>query len=172
MADQENETEDVVEASGGGLKKMLLFGGIAVAFLAAGIFAGPAVMNMVSGSADETEEADVAAEPTSGPALYTSLHPPIIVNFKDAAGDPHFMQITMEVMAREQTVINSVREHVAVIRNSLILLYSSAIYEEVTTPDGKQKMLADGLAAIQKVLTDTTGEPGVEAVYFTSLVIQ
>ena len=79
--------------------------------------------------------------------------------------------MTMEVMARDQGVINSVREHTAVIRNNLILLYSSAVYEEITTREGKEQMLADGLAEIQSVMEEL-GESGVEAVYFTSLVIQ
>ena len=82
------------------------------------------------------------------------------------------MQITMEVMARDQGVINAVREHTPVIRNALILLYSGAVYDEVTTLDGKEKMLADGLEKIQGVMTEQIGEPGVEAVYFTALVIQ
>jgi flagellar FliL protein len=75
-------------------------------------------------------------------------------------------------MARDQNVINLVREHVAVIRNSLILLYSSAVFEEVATRAGKEKMLADGLAEIQKVMAATAGVGGIEAVYFTSLIIQ
>ncbi len=120
------------------------------------------------------EDAEAAAEaaPSADPALYTSLHPPLVVNFKDSLGDSHFMQITMEVMSRDQNAINAVREHVAVIRNNLILLYSGVIYDEITTREGKEKMLADGLAEIQQVMTEQTGEPGVEAVYFTALVIQ
>ena len=173
MADEENVTEEAPEKSGGGLTKMLMLGGGALALLAVGMFAGPAVMNMISPpEPEETAEAEEAAAPTSGPALYTSLHPPIVVNFKDEIGDAHFMQITMEVMSRDQGVINSVREHTAVIRNALILLYSRAVYEEVTTPEGKEQMLADGLVAVQEVMQETIGEPGVEAVYFTNLVIQ
>lgn len=169
MADEENTNEQTEEKSGG-MGKMIMIGGIAVVMLVVGIFAGPAIMNMISPPPEETETAE--AEPTDGPALYTSLHPPIVVNFQDAVGDPHFMQITMEVMARDQEVINAVREHAAAIRNSLILLYSNAVYEEITTLDGKEKMLEDGLVKIQEVMTATTGDPGVEAVYFTSLVIQ
>ena len=60
----------------------------------------------------------------------------------------------------------------AVVRNSLILLYSSAVYEEVTTRDGKEKMLTDGLAEIQRVMDETAGVSEIEAIYFTSLVIQ
>lgn len=167
--------EDVIENTApaepsGGMMKKLLFAGIGLVVIGAAVFAG---MTLLGGDTPAEDEALVEeAGPASGPALYTSLHPPLVVNFKDSLGDPHFMQITMEVMARKQTTINSVREHTPVIRNSLILLYSGVIYEEITTREGKEQMLADGLAEIQKVMTEQIGEPGVEAVYFTALVIQ
>lgn len=168
MAEEENQTEGAAES--GGMKKMLILGGIGLVLVGAGVFAG---MTFLGGD-EPAEDSAVAEEatPASGPALYTSLHPPLVVNFKDSAGDSHFMQMTMEVMARDQNVINSVREHAAVIRNNLILLYSGAIYDEITTRAGKEKMLEDGLAEVQKVMTEQIGEPGVEAVYFTALVIQ
>jgi flagellar FliL protein len=168
MADEENATEDAAQ-SGGGMMKKLIFAGIGLLLVGGGIFAGM----MFMGGDEPAEDEEVAeAAPVDEPALYTSLHPPLVVNFKDSVGDAHFMQVTMEVMARDQNVINSVREHTPVIRNGLILLYSGAIYEEVTTREGKEKMLADGLAEIQSVMTEQIGEPGVEAVYFTALVIQ
>ena len=169
MAEEANE-EQAAPESGGGMTKKLIFAGIGLVLIGAGVFGG---MTFFGG--EEPAVADGIAEegaPKSDPALYTSLHPPLVVNFKDSVGDSHFMQITMEVMARDQGVINSVREHTAVIRNALILLYSGAVYEEVTTREGKEQMLADGLAEIQEVMTEQIGEPGVEAVYFTALVIQ
>ena len=168
MADEENTSEETEEKSGG-MGKMIMLGGIAVVMLVVGVFAGPAIKNMISPPPEE-EVAEV--EPSAGPPIYTSLHPPIVVNFKDEAGDAHFMQITMEVMSRDQGVINAVREHTAAVRSGLILLYSGAVYEEVTTNEGKEKMLSDGLAKVQEVMTEITGDGGVEAVYFTSLVIQ
>ncbi|MGI9248392.1 MAG: flagellar basal body-associated FliL family protein [Woeseiaceae bacterium] len=168
MAEEENATENA-EKSGGMMKK-LMFAGIGLALVGAGVVGG---MTFFGGDAPaEGEELVEEAAEASDPALYTSLHPPLVVNFKDSVGDSHFMQITMEVMARDQNVINSVREHTPVIRNSLILLYSGVIYDEITTRGGKEQMLADGLAEIQKVMTEQIGEPGVEAVYFTALVIQ
>ncbi len=169
MADEANETEVAAE-SGGGMMKKLMLGGIALLLVGAGVFAGMTFLGDEEPAEDEAAaEVAVVAE---GPALYTSLHPPLVVNFKDSLGDAHFMQITMEVMTRDQNVANAVREHTPVIRNELILLFSSAIYDEVTTRNGKEKMLADGLAVIQEVMTQQIGEPGVEAVYFTALVIQ
>lgn len=169
MAEEANETENA-EAQGGGLMKKLMFAVGALVLVGAGVFAG---MTFLGGDAPaEGDEVAEEAEVASAPALYTSLHPPLVVNFRDAAGDSHFMQVTMEVMARDQDVINAVREHTPVIRNALILLYSGAIYDEVSTRDGKKQMLADGLEEIRAVMTDQIGEPGVEAVYFTALVIQ
>jgi flagellar FliL protein len=168
MAD---ETEEVAAPEeGGGMMKKLIMIGVAVALLGGGVFAGMQFFGKEE-AADGEEVAEEVEEPSS-PPMYTSLHPPLVVNFKDSVGDAHFMQITMEVMAREQTIINSVREHTPVIRNALILLFSSAVYEEITTREGKEKMLADGLQEIQAVMMAQIGEPGVEAVYFTALVIQ
>lgn len=173
MADDENTEAAAEEAKGGGMKKMIVYGAIGLVLIAIGIFAGPAVMNMISPPADvEGEGEGVAAEVPDGPPIYQSLHPPLVVNFKDEEGDAHFMQITMEVMSRDQGVINRVRDNVAVIRNALILLYSGAILEEIETRAGKEQMLEDGLEEIERVMVETTGEGGVEALYFTALVIQ
>lgn len=174
MAEEDNETEIGGEAgaeNGGGMMRKLMFVAGALALLGGGVVAG---MTLLSGDepAEGEEVVEEEAAVSDAPALYTSLHPPLVVNFKGADGDSHFMQVTMEVMARDQGVINAVREHTPVVRNALILLYSGAVYEEVSTREGKKQMLADGLAEIRDVMTQQIGEPGVEAVYFTALVIQ
>ncbi len=170
MAEEDTETENVAEQKGG-MMKMIVFGVVGLVLLGGGMFAGMTFMGKDE-PADGEEAAEVA-EPAKGPAIYQSLHPPLVVNFRDEMGDAHFMQITMEVMSRDQDLINAVRENIPVIRNGLILLYGQSVYEEVTTREGKEKMLADGLAEIQRIMTDETGDgSGVEAVYFTALVIQ
>ena len=82
------------------------------------------------------------------------------------------MQITLEVLSRDQVIIDEVRNHAAVIRNSLILMYGSVNYDFVTTREGKEKMLADALEEIRGIIERETGETGVEAVFFTNLIIQ
>ena len=172
MADEENQQEAPQEKSGGA-KKMIIFGVAGLVLVAIGIFAGPAVMNVISPPEEpETEASEGAADVPVGPAIYQSLHPPLVVNFKDAYGDPHFMQVTMEVMGRDQEAVNAVREHIPAIRNALILMFGQAKYEEVITREGKEKMLEDARNEIQSVMTEQIGEPGIEEVYFTALVIQ
>jgi flagellar protein FliL len=170
MAEEAEENEIVTEPESGGVMKMLVLGIGALALIGAGVFTGMTFFGEEAPA--EGEELVEETAPAKGPALYTSLHPPLVINFKDRAGDSHFMQVTMEVMARDQGIINAVRKHTPVIRNALILLYSGAVYDEVSTRDGKKQMLADGLAEIQGVMTQQMGEPGIEAVYFTALIIQ
>ena len=66
MAEEDNATEAAAEAAGGGKMKMIIFAVIGLVLVAIGIFAGPAVMNMISPPEPET---DVAAEPVSGPPI-------------------------------------------------------------------------------------------------------
>jgi flagellar protein FliL len=162
-----NEIQAGAVKNEGGMKRAMIAGGAAIILIILGIFAGPMVRNVVSGPPAEAQAADTARA-----ALYTSLHPPLVVNFKDNFGDSHYMQVTMEVMARDQKVIDAVKNHTPVIRNALILLYGNVDYDAVTTRAGKEKMLADGLKEIQNIMTEQTGDAAVEAVYFTSLIIQ
>ena len=111
---------------------------------------------------EETAEADSEEAEKAKPELFASLHPPLVVNFKDALGDAHYMQITMEVMAREQAVIDAVKNHIPVIRNGLILLYGESVYEEVITTEGKEKMLEDGLGKVQELMSTRTDEGNIE----------
>lgn len=168
----EEETDIEAPAKGGGMGKTLILAGAGLVLVALGIFVGP----MLLGGGDEPaegEDGEFAEAPSSGPPIYQSLHPPLVVNFQSETGNAHFMQITMEVMSRDQGAINAVREHTPVIRNGLILLYGNAVYEAVTTREGKEQMLADGLAEIRRILDeqDSNGD-AVEALYFTALVIQ
>ncbi|MDJ0757798.1 MAG: flagellar basal body-associated FliL family protein [Woeseiaceae bacterium] len=177
---EETGTQEVAEEEekGGGMMKKLLLAVAALALVGVGAFVG---LMFMGGDAEAPLDEDgnpieaEAEEPASkgdGPTFYTNLAPPLVVNFKDRLGDPHVMQVTLEVMARDQATINEVREHIPIIRNALILLYSGYIYEDVSTREGKEMMLADGLAEIQRVMTQRIGKPAIEEVYFTGLVIQ
>lgn len=168
MTDDEQDAE-VVSAPKSGGRKLLIGSAIGV-LLAAGIAVAVMFTNEPPSEGDGDSAVAAASKPQA--AFYLSLHPPLVVNLTDAFGAAHFMQITLEVMARKQDVINAVRDHTPAIRNSLILLYGSEKYEDVVTREGKEKMLADGLAEIRKIMKEQSGISGVEAVYFTSLIIQ
>lgn len=187
MADADSEVEQAPGKTGGGLLAKLVLGVLALVLIGLGAFVGPMILERVSGDAgagteggdaaavaDAADAADAAeAGPAgNGPAIFQSLLPPLVINIKDADGDVHFMQMSLEAMSRQQHVINAMREHTPVIRNNLILLYGSALYESVITREGKEALLADGLAEIQSIMRPHIGDGRVEALYFTDLIIQ
>ncbi len=167
MAGEQDQTAESQEGRKGGKAKLFIILGVSIVMLAAG---GYFVTQYFAG---EPADGDAALdEPKNDPALFAGLHPPLVVNFKDEAGDTHFMQISLEVMARDQKIIDSVKEHAAVIRNNLILMFGSVNYRDVISREGKEQMLADALLEVQQIIEAETGETGVEAVYFTNLIVQ
>ncbi len=171
MADDESDQQEGEAPKKGGAMKWIIIGVLVVALGAGGWFAYSTFMV-------EEEEAELAegeeAEPevSDSPALFAPLLPPLVVNFTDEYGDAHFMQVTLEVMARDQMIIDHVKNHAAVIRNEMILSFSNVNYESVITREGKQELLDNALVQIQDIIETETGETGVEAVYFTGLIIQ
>jgi len=104
-------------------------------------------------------------------AIYYKMDPPFVVNFGGESGN-RFLQVTIELMTYDQDVIPAVEQHMPVIRNNIVFLLSSLKYEDINTLEGKQKLRVDTLEEVRKVLKDKIGKPGVEEVYFTSIVMQ
>ena len=169
MAEENTEAE-----AKGGKGKMIMIVVGAVVLLAAGIFAGPMVQKMMGGE-EATAEASAdapAEEPQGKDAISEGIHPPLLINFIDERGKGRFLQISLELLTRDQAVVDAIKAHSPVIRNNLILLYGDIQYGDVSTREGKAKMLEMALTEINSILEEQTGQQGVEAVYFTNLVVQ
>jgi flagellar protein FliL len=110
-------------------------------------------------------------ESTSSEVVYLPLDPPFVVNFANPES-ARFLQVSMEVMAHGAAVIEDVKKHMPVIRNNLVLLLSRQDYQTLISHEGKEQIRVAALAEIQKIMNDHTGKTGVEAVYFTSFVMQ
>lgn len=105
------------------------------------------------------------------PALYFAFDPPFVVNFDDAE-QVRFLQLQVQVMARDATVIEAVQRHDPMIRNSLLLLLNGRDYQALMTRAGKEALRAECLKTVQELLRRETGKAGVEDLYFTSFVVQ
>lgn len=104
-------------------------------------------------------------------AIYYKLDPPFVVNFQGSTGN-RFLQVTIELMTYDPEVVPAIEQHMPVIRNNIVFLLSSVNYDQISTLEGKQKLRADTLSEIQKIMKDKIGKPGIEEVYFTSIVMQ
>lgn len=131
---------------------------------------------------DGASSAEAAGEPVkkkdekkeskqSKMSVYYKFDPPFVVNFQGPTGN-RFLQVTIELMTYDPDVVPAIEQHMPVIRNNLVFLLSSVNYDQISTLEGKQKLRADCLTEIQRILKEKIGKPGVEEVYFTSLVMQ
>ena len=104
------------------------------------------------------------------PPIYYSLDDPFIVNLSSQG--TRFLQVTVEVMTRDEKVIEAVQRHRPLLRNNLLLLFSAATPASIGSSDGKEELRRAALSEMQGVLT-SLGEPAeLEDLYFTSLVVQ
>lgn len=103
-------------------------------------------------------------------SAFYAIDPPLVINFEDGAA-VRFLQISMEVMAKDQQSIDSVQKNVPLIRNNLLLLMSNRDYQSLMSRDGKEKLRQEALAEIRAV-QQKQGGADVEDVLFTSFVVQ
>jgi flagellar protein FliL len=106
------------------------------------------------------------------PAQYVKLDPPFVVNF-EAKGLMRFLQVTVEVMTRDPVTAEIITKNDPMIRNDLIMLFGNQQYESISTREGKDKLRAEALATVSKVIDAEGGEgKKVEQLFFTSFVMQ
>lgn len=112
-----------------------------------------------------------AETPKTAP-IYYKFDPAFVVNFGGETS-ARYLQVTVEAMSRDQMVLDDLKNDEPAVRNDLVLLFSSQDNNVLMTSEGKEKLRATTLDTIRKVLT-ANGAKGqeIEAVYFTSFVIQ
>ena len=196
--EDDNENEEKKKGKGSIVTKILLFGILplmtAVILVVGGLFVAGVIPGDSGGSQsseaeeggedgeedvegeedgeDEGEEGEEGDEDEEHQAaVYIPVDPAFVVNFA-SQGKARFLQVTVEVMTRDAGVTEKINLHMPVIRNNLMLLLSSQSYDDVSTLEGKESLREEALEVIQEILEEETGDPGIEAVYFTSFVMQ
>ena len=162
MAEEENSAE-----SGQSKSKLLII--IIIVLLVLLIGGGVAAFMMISGQGSSETEAN--AEPVQMPAIYFDLKPPFVVNFQQN-GRQRYVQMSLTVLARQESAISALTTHMPQVRNNLVLLLSTQDFEILRSPEGKEELRTQLLDEMRKILLEETGEPGIEQVLFTNFVMQ
>ncbi len=120
-------------------------------------------------AAATTEKA--TATDAGKPELYLALEPAFVVTFRD--GDAlRYLQVGVTLMAHDPKALTVAKEADPVVRDGLVALFSSQEFEVISEPAGREKLQVDALATVRKIVQKRLGEPGIDALYFTSFVIQ
>ncbi len=153
-------------APAGGNKKLIIIAAAVV--LLAAIGGGVAVM--LKGG-DKKAEAEHAEEAVVHEPVYIDIKPEFVINFSDRAGRSKYLKCELSVVTKEPEIEKAVEKHMPAIRNALVLLLSRQVFEDLQPNEGKEKLRADALAAVQGVLQAQSGKPGIEDLFFSNFVM-
>lgn len=180
MADEEQGGDDLEQGDAkkkGGKGKLIVFIVAAVLLLGGGAGAGLYFTGALTPDAqtasedDEDFEDEDEEEEAKGEAIYVDLHPAFTVNLQGKS-KARFLQASVQVLTREPEVEQQIKQHAPMIRNKLVMLFSAKTSQELRTLEGKESLQNEARSAIENVLKAERGEGGVEAVFFTSFVMQ
>ncbi|WAC43617.1 flagellar basal body-associated protein FliL [Pseudomonas sp. SL4(2022)] len=163
------------EAKPAGKMKLIIIIAIAV-LLAVGLSAGGTwffLSKKDDGAADKAKE-EVAAEPAAPvkqAAIYEELAPAFVVNFNHQ-GRARYMQVSVALMTRDQVALDALKIHMPVLRNRLVMLFSSQDFASLISPVGKEMLRQQATASVQELAEKEVGKVTVEQVLFTNLVLQ
>jgi len=120
------------------------------------------------GGTPPAAEAPAAAE-AAGEPIYLGMDP-FVVNF-DHRGSIRYLQVELEVMARREETIGTVRHNMPAVRNRLIMLFSGQDFDVLRTVEGKEALRQAVLEAVNDVI-GLSGRDRVEEAFFTGFVLQ
>lgn len=180
-------------------KKMIMVIGGAVLLVLLSVGGTVGVLKFMSpqGSKSAAEEAPKAAheEETAveSPVIYYALKPSFTVNY-DVNGRQRFLQTELTFAYRDESLTKTIELHMPAVRNSLVLLLSSQVFDDLQTVEGKEKLREDALEAVQEILAKEQADafvrlsskekekykkehgrgeaPNVDQILFTNFVMQ
>lgn len=111
-----------------------------------------------------------AAKPLP-PPQYIALEPSFVVNL----GDPdsvRYLQADLQLQTRDADTAAAIVLHMPVIRNKLLLLFGQQTSQQLNGRNGKEHLQAQALAEVKNTLKAQNAPNKVDALLFTSIVIQ
>lgn len=134
-----------------------------------------AMVSVLPGAQAQDEGAE-GAGPVKARPIYLPLKPPFVVNY-GGKGRLKYLKAELSVRVKDSSAANSVRHHMPLIRNNLVLLFSKQTDEDIDTQEGKELLRQSALEEIRTVVLEEDGErpdgeEGIVDLYFNNFVIQ
>lgn len=169
-------------------KKLFLFIGLGVLLVAVSVGATFFVVSkmMAGKTADAGEASEEASSTSAEAAIYYPLKPSFTVNY-DVNGRQRFLQAELTLMYRDPALLATLELHMPALRNSLVMLLSSQVFDDLQTAEGKENLRLAALTAVQDIIAQEArasaakakdkdakkpSQANVEQVLFTQFVMQ
>jgi len=164
MADAPEEEEKK-----GGKKTLILI--VAGALLLVGISVGVTMFLFGGDDSAATAEAAEAAPPPKGDPNYIEFKPPFTVNL--APEDPvGLLQVGIQALTYFEEAAVDIDANMPLIRNNLFTLFSQQKSADLRDRAGKEELQRKVLKIVQDVVDEHGSARKVEAVFFTTFVMQ
>lgn len=122
-------------------------------------------------SDDHKATSSSAGDDVRSMAIYQSLDPAFVVNYA-RKGRPRYMQVSVVLMGRDPQLMDKLSAHLPLIRNELVMLFSSEEFDALISPEGKEALRERASLAVKSLMEKELGNPVVESVLFTNIVLQ
>jgi len=96
----------------------------------------------------------------------------IVVNIKEGSRN-RYMQVKVQAMSRDETVIAALKANQPALVDAMIMLFAHQDGASMSDIQQREQVREEATEVLRKVVQDLTGiTAGLEAVYFTDFVIQ
>lgn len=133
---------------------------------------GAGLMLMFQPGAQTEEEALVAEQEARAarPPVFLALEP-FVVNLRTDEGD-NYLRLGVVLEGSNQDALDAAKQQLPRIRNAILLLLSVKSPEELSTMEGKERLMEEIIAAARGPMPLPAPAKGIESVYFSDFVIQ
>ncbi|RUO71615.1 flagellar basal body-associated protein FliL [Idiomarina ramblicola] len=172
----DKDAEQTEEQAGGKKKKLILFGIIGIVLiitvvLVLWLFGGSSSQEQQASSGSGSPAPSSSPRPEIGNALYVGM-PRAFVFIVPGDSRERTVQIKAQLMVRGEENEELAKMHIPLIEGTLHEVFSSSTADRLKTAEGKGQLRELALAEVRSALEEVTGNPVVEQVLFTSLVMQ
>ena len=106
-------------------------------------------------------------------AIYFAFPEAFTINFlNQSKKKARYLQIKVSLMAHNPEIISSAELNLPMLEDSLRTLFSSQSFDDVTSTAGRKALQANTHKTIKTILKEETGQDNLDAVYFTSFILQ
>ena len=113
-----------------------------------GVFEGGDEAEEVVETEQVEDEGSEAGVPAKAPAMYFPIKPSFVVNFT-SRGRTRFLQVDVTVLTRDQAVFDAIQQHLPLVKNQLIMLFSGEVYEDLQTDEGRELLRQKSMEVLQ-----------------------
>jgi len=170
----DDELDLGVEKAPAPWKKILII--VFAVLLLIGIGVGAAYFLLTPSDEGKTEEVvknGEEEEEEKGPAVYQNFKPVFVVNLSpDGKRKAKMLQISVQALMHSQELVDFLKHNDPMIRHHFLKLLGTRTASSIDSRAGKEKLQQDLLEELQRIIDEQGGPGTVEAVFFTSFVMQ